>query len=437
MAETLNRETRGTALKIRHGTHAGVEEMTLMIGGGPATTTGSEAEVAQEVKVISANAPPSFHDTKCLSGDREPGGSKRERENWNTPEDRRGAGGASGRRRNAANEDRSDGKTKDDRALMKHDRDKYLQEEEPAWMGDYVPEAGSRGILGSIGGEDSIQAWKRELKEKERAAQGEEPDTLEDDGLGGLDDDIARMKLVEERAKQGVLNGPAEDDGLDEIQKFKKMMQESDRQRREEAERLALELAGKADSKPVTEQTQASNGIADTPAPPSSSTGPPGLAKPVAEVDTAPALPAPEPTHSANGRIGGISLGSPNWPLSTSTTPLSSNATAPPPGWTQPGGSNADSSSNPRLSPVQARRFTQDGAPADGAAVGTRSTSRFANFFGDKQREPPAPQFNNSAAPNPPHPSFPPASNEPQLLETLLARLAESQVCDLASPRML
>lgn len=361
-------------------------------------------------------------------GDREPAnGSKREKDSWATnAEDRRGAAGASGRRRNAGGDDRPDGKTKDDRATLKNDRDKSLQEEqEPAWMGDYVPEAGSRGLLGFAGGEDGIQAWKRELKEKERAAQGLELEALEDDGLGGLDDEITHMKLAEEKAKQNLFGNTAEDDGLDEIQRFKKMMQESDRKRREEAERVARELAGKADPVPGTEETQTSNGTANAPTP--TLEGPPGLSKSAADTEFAPTPPIPEAASAANGRIGGISLGASNWPASSSTTPSTTPATLSS-GWMQSGASNTDSSSNSRLSPVQSRRFTQDGVPPDGAAVGTRSTSRFANFFGDKQREPSAPQFNSNSPVNPPHPSVAPTGNEPQLLDNLLARLAESQI---------
>ncbi|CCO26966.1 hypothetical protein BN14_00999 [Rhizoctonia solani AG-1 IB] len=360
-------------------------------------------------------------------GEREPGGgSKREKDNWApSTEERRGA---AGRRRNAAGDDRTDGKVRDDRTASKNDRDKLLQEEEPAWMGDYVPEAGSRGILGLNKGEDSIQAWKRELKEKERAAQGIDADSPDEECLGGLEDDVAHMKLVEEEAKKNLFGQP-EDDGLDEIQRFKKLMQESERQRREEAERDALERAGKSDFKQASEQNQPINGIADASVV-SSSLGPPGLIRPQAGSDTAPTPPVPEaPVPDINGRIGGISLGSSTWPVSAATTPSTTAATLSTPGWTQSGGSGTDSASNPRLSPVQARRFTQDGSTTDGAVVGTRSTSRFANFFGDKHKEPSAPHFsNNVPAAAPAHSPFMQGGNDSQLLETLLARLTESQV---------
>ncbi|QRV76681.1 Zf-CCCH domain protein [Ceratobasidium sp. AG-Ba] len=302
-------------------------------------------------------------------GDREPAnGQKRERDNW-TPaaEDRRG-GGAAGRRRAA-----EESKSKDDR-VSKNDRDKLAKEEqEPAWMGDYVPETGTKGILGS-GGEDSIQAWKRELKEKERGAQSGDMEALEDEGL---EDEISRMKIEEEKAMQDKPRLPSEDDGLDEIQRFKKMMQESDRKRREEAERNARELAGKSDVSPEIEQATDATALPV----------PPGLSKPGIEPSSIPTPPpVSELSAPASSRIGGD-------------------------GGAQMGGQ-------------------------DGSQVGTRSTSRFANFFGDKQREPtgPPPRFNDNPAPSAPHNSFLSGSNEPQLLDTLLARLAESQMRPQAQP---
>jgi len=87
----------------------------------------------------------------------------KDRENrWQTAEDR------DSRLKRAAGRDRKnaeDGKDKDRR----DDRDKD-KEREPAWMETYVPEA-SGGILGgrTADGElDSIQAWKKGMKEKEK-----------------------------------------------------------------------------------------------------------------------------------------------------------------------------------------------------------------------------------------------------------------------------
>ncbi|KAG8742985.1 hypothetical protein FRC10_000555 [Ceratobasidium sp. 414] len=412
-----------------------VGETIQMIGGERVTTTVDVVEVAHETD------PDEVRNT-CIrgylllifatKGDREPAnGQKRERDSWAAAEERRGASGVSGRRRGAA-EERSEGRSKEDRALPKNERDKSAKEEqEPAWMGDYIPETGGQGILGSGGAEDSIQAWKRELKEKERGAQGGgDMDVLEDEDLGGLGDEVTHMKLVEDKAKQDRSNPPPEDDGLDEIQRFKKMMQESDRKRREEAERNARELAGKYDTPLDAEQTTDAQTAATLPVPP-------GLTKSTAASSSAPTPPpAPEPSVPTDGRVGGVSLISPSWPVSSAITPSATTAALSPPGWTQSNSSLPDASpTNPRLSPVQPRRFPQDGSASqvggqDGSQVGTRSTSRFANFFGDKQREPtgPSPRFNDNPAPNASHPPFLQGSNEPQLLDTLLARLAESQV---------
>ncbi|KAF8609305.1 hypothetical protein BDV93DRAFT_139782 [Ceratobasidium sp. AG-I] len=365
-------------------------------------------------------------------GDREPAnGQKRERDGWVPSDDRRAVSGAAGRRRGGL-EERLEGKSKDDRAPIRNDRDRSGREEqEPAWMGDYVPETGGQGILGS-GAEDGIQAWKRELKEKERGNQGGDDELLEDDSLGGLEDEVGRMQLVEERAKQEKLES---DDGLDEIQRFKKLMQASDKQRRDEAERIARELAGKANFSPELEEHAPTNGTADTQPPLPALSGPPGLIKSTTESQSAPTPPpTTDPSIPTNGRVGGVSLASPNWHVPTSVTPSTTTPSNSSTGWAQSGAPGPDSSPpNPRLSPVQPRRFTQDGGlppmgNQDGAQVGTRSTSRFANFFGDKQRDPAPPRFNENSASNSPHSSFLPGSNEPQLLDSLLARLAESQI---------
>ena len=100
-------------------------------------------------------------------GKREERVTKRERERedkdkdrdsrWQTPEDR------DGRLKRVAGRDR---KNADDGKDRDRDKDK---EKEPAWMETYVPDA-SGGILGgkTADGEiDSIQAWKKGMKEKE------------------------------------------------------------------------------------------------------------------------------------------------------------------------------------------------------------------------------------------------------------------------------
>ncbi|KAF5375050.1 hypothetical protein D9758_000119 [Tetrapyrgos nigripes] len=92
------------------------------------------------------------------------------------------------------------------------DRDK---EKEPAWMDTYIPAAGSAGILGGKGNDgelDGIQAWKKSVKEKEQKANkaaptpANEPPTSTD----------ASQKSAEEP--------------LDEIQRFKKLMELAQKQ---------------------------------------------------------------------------------------------------------------------------------------------------------------------------------------------------------------
>ena len=83
------------------------------------------------------------------------------REGWNTTEDRDGRGKRGGRDRRY-----EEGRDKED---------KREKEKEPAWMDAYVPSSTSGGILGGKGADgevDSIQAWKRDMKEREMKAKG-------------------------------------------------------------------------------------------------------------------------------------------------------------------------------------------------------------------------------------------------------------------------
>jgi hypothetical protein len=98
----------------------------------------------------------------AVKREREKEDKDKDRENrWQTTEDR------DSRLKRVAGRDRKnadDGKDKDRR----DDRDKD-KEKEPAWMETYVPDA-SGGILGgrtADGEMDSIQAWKKGMKEKE------------------------------------------------------------------------------------------------------------------------------------------------------------------------------------------------------------------------------------------------------------------------------
>lgn len=105
-----------------------------------------------------------------------------------------------------------DGKDKDRR----DDRDKD-REKEPAWMETYVPDA-SGGILGgrtADGEMDSIQAWKKGMKEKEEK------------------DKAAAAKDLSSDPQQDTVAHP--ESQMDEIQMFKMMIKrEADRKGEQE-----------------------------------------------------------------------------------------------------------------------------------------------------------------------------------------------------------
>lgn len=137
---------------------------------------------------------------------------------WQTAEDR------DNRLKRVAGRDRKnfdDGKDKDRR----EDRDKD-KEKEPAWMETYVPDA-SGGILGgktADGEVDSIQAWKRGMKEKEEK------------------DKAAAAKDLPTGSQQDIA-GHAEPH-MDEIQLFKMMIKrEADKKGEQEVVQDANDLA--------------------------------------------------------------------------------------------------------------------------------------------------------------------------------------------------
>ncbi|KAI0033440.1 hypothetical protein K488DRAFT_84967 [Vararia minispora EC-137] len=134
----------------------------------------------------------------------------RDRDRWNTDERDGRSKRANGRDRRGADDD----KDKDDRRDRDREREK---EKEPAWMETYIPTTPSGGILGARpeGGMDSIQAWKRGMKEKEEkekaeAEQASEASRPKDEGIRPSTDIQAGSPLAAE--------------GLDEIQLFKMMM---------------------------------------------------------------------------------------------------------------------------------------------------------------------------------------------------------------------
>lgn len=118
-----------------------------------------------------------------------PNDKSRDRDRWHTTEDRETRS-----KRPTAKDRRyaDDGKDKDDH----RDKDRE-REKEPAWMETYVPNDTHAGILGGQAAEgemDSIQAWKKGMKEKE------------------------------EKEKQSVVTEKKGDNQMDEIQLFKMLI---------------------------------------------------------------------------------------------------------------------------------------------------------------------------------------------------------------------
>ncbi|KAH7921806.1 hypothetical protein BV22DRAFT_1095867 [Leucogyrophana mollusca] len=169
----------------------------------------------------------------------------------NTGRDRRGAGGDD---------------TKDDRRERE-------REKEPAWMDTYIPSDSSGGFLSAprAGGDlDGIQAFKKELKEKEQKEQT----------TAGNDSE----RLEEPKVKDAVMRGQEAASGspLDEIQLFKLMMKREEEKKRADpplvgAVATSLQATGQISPESVSEFREA-NSPKDRPVlsnpPPSSSPAP-------------------------------------------------------------------------------------------------------------------------------------------------------------------
>ncbi|THH03828.1 hypothetical protein EW145_g5972 [Phellinidium pouzarii] len=135
------------------------------------------------------------------------------REGWSIAEDR-------AQKRAIRDRRHDDGRDKDDRKERE-------REKEPAWMETYVPPSSSSGgILGGKGAEgevDSIQAWKKDMKEREMKAKGLSIE-ISDSGVGASQETITDVK-------QSKTSAPAPETQLDEIQLFKLMMKQEEKKR--------------------------------------------------------------------------------------------------------------------------------------------------------------------------------------------------------------
>lgn len=92
-------------------------------------------------------------------------------------------------------------------------------------METYVPPSASAGILGGKGIEgevDDIQAWKKDMKEREQKAKGvpNEPTSVALEPLEPTED-----------SKEAVAPKPTAEGELDEIQLFKLMMKKEEKKR--------------------------------------------------------------------------------------------------------------------------------------------------------------------------------------------------------------
>lgn len=132
---------------------------------------------------------------------------------WVPADDKEGRSKRSSGRERRGEETRD----RDDR----RDRDKEREKEkEPAWMETYVPTTSSGGILGSkpADGElDSIQAWKKEQREKERRERGGDADLSNAEWVG---------------REPGASAAGAPDAQLDEIQLFKLLIKKEEEKRK-------------------------------------------------------------------------------------------------------------------------------------------------------------------------------------------------------------
>ncbi|KAG1757400.1 hypothetical protein EDB19DRAFT_1657283 [Suillus lakei] len=125
-----------------------------------------------------------------------------------------------GRNKRAAGRERKPDEAKDRDDRKDRDREREKEREEPAWMDTYIPSAGSNGLGRAPGDLDGIQAFKREIKEREQKEQGT---TAQD---GDRSDDF-----------EGKAN--TSESHLDEIQLFKLMMKREEQKKKADQSPLA------------------------------------------------------------------------------------------------------------------------------------------------------------------------------------------------------
>ncbi|KAG5221529.1 Zinc finger CCCH domain-containing protein [Salix suchowensis] len=118
--------------------------------------------------------------------------------------------------------DDTPGKKPRDRKVNGDDRDRddrreREKEKEPAWMDTYIPSPSSGGIMGGNADEiDGIQAWKKDMKEKQEK---------EKSALQVAADDAPAPSLPPAPSANGTSSAS---NGLDEIQMFRMLMKKED-----------------------------------------------------------------------------------------------------------------------------------------------------------------------------------------------------------------
>ncbi|OJA10762.1 hypothetical protein AZE42_00328 [Rhizopogon vesiculosus] len=127
---------------------------------------------------------------------------------WGPADDR------DGRNKRAAGRERKpdEAKDKDDRKDRDRERERE-REKEPAWMDTYIPSIGSNGLGRAPGDLDGIQAFKREIKEREKKEQNAA--AQDGDHSGDLEG-----------------KGHTSEPHLDEIQLFKLMMKREEQKKK-------------------------------------------------------------------------------------------------------------------------------------------------------------------------------------------------------------
>jgi hypothetical protein len=109
-----------------------------------------------------------------------------------------------GRNKRAAGRERKSEEVKDKDDRKDRDRERERErEKEPAWMDTYVPSTSSNGLGRAPGDLDDIQAFKREIKEreqKEQNAAAQDGDHYGD--LEGKVHEIQLFKLMMKREEQ-------------------------------------------------------------------------------------------------------------------------------------------------------------------------------------------------------------------------------------------